>query len=238
MNCPPRLQPARGHLQALGPAWYVPAMPRGAATKTDRMMEDAMLAAAGDKERVKVLAVARAFKRSWIELAEALTGVYERNSWQRWGFDSFESYCSKELHLKKGTTSKLLGSYHFLETSAPRVIERSRREPNAPIPSLAAVDFVARAAERGAADDETMREIATKAFDEGFEAPRLARNYKKVAFPVDAAERDSQLRTQLTNAARRLATLIAEPQAPIPHEVAVAVEEALGQLLDSLDASG
>ena len=117
------------------------------------------------------------------------------------------------------------------------MIERSRREPGAPGPSLEAVDFVAKAAQRGACNRDELREIEDAAFDKGYDAPLLRRNYKKVAFPVDEADRDSQLRTNLANTARRLAALIAEPGAPIPHDVAVAVEEALGQLLDALDAT-
>jgi hypothetical protein len=215
-------------------------------TKTDRAMEDAMLAAAGDTERVEVISKARAFKRTWIELAEALTRVYDRESWTRWGYDSFEVYCRKELHIKKGTVHKLLGSYRFMAARAPKVIERSRRdmpgdapEPVATpmIPSLQAVDFVARAAERGAADGETMREMERAVFEEGAEAPLLSRRFKQVAFPVDAKEKREKLRGQLGNSARRLASLIAEPDAPVPHEVAIAVEEAIGQLLDALDAA-
>ncbi len=206
-----------------------------ATTKTDRVMEDAMLAAAGDKERVHVISVARTFKRSWIELAAALTTVFERDSWQRWGFDSFDVYCNKELHIKKNTVAKLLGSYRFLNSVAPKVIERVKREPSAPVPSIQAVDFVIKAAEKGAADKRTMREIQRAAFDEGVDAPRLSRRFKEVAFPVSDEERSDRTRQQLVNAARRLANLIAEPEAPVPHEVAIAVEEALGQLLESLE---
>lgn len=203
-------------------------------TKTDRVMEDAMLAAAGDKERVQVISVARTFKRSWLELAEALTNVHDRESWARWGFDSFDTYCRKELHLKKNTVAKLLGSFRFLNTAAPKVIERTRSEPAAPVPSLKAVDFVARAAERGAADKSTMREIQRAAFDEGADAPLLSRRFREVAFPVSDTERNDRLRQQLVAAARRLANLIAEPEAPVPHEIALTVEEALGQLLESI----
>lgn len=220
-------------------------MPRTqAVTKTDRAMEDAMLAAAGDSERVEVIAKARAFKRTWIELAEALTKVFDRESWKKWGYDNFETYCRKELHIKKGTVHKLLGSFRFLAARAPKVIERSRFEPandaepaTPMIPSLQAVDFVARAAERGAADGDTMREMERAVFEEGAEAPLLSRRFKEVAFPVDATEKREKLRGQLGNSARRLASLIAEPDAPVPHNVAIAVEEAIGQLLDALDAA-
>lgn len=203
-------------------------------TKTDRDMEDAMLAVADDPERVDVLDKARHFKATWIDLAEALTGVYERESWVRWGFDSFEDYCRKELHIKKGTVAKLLGSFRFMRGAAPKMLER-RMEPDYAIPSLQAVDFAARAHERGAADEDTLEEINRAVFEDGSDAGALSRRFKEVAFPVDDSERRDRLRTQLTNAARRLAGLIAEPDAPVPHNLAMAVEETLGQLLDALD---
>ncbi|HWN69302.1 MAG TPA: hypothetical protein VNM90_16795, partial [Haliangium sp.] len=177
----------------------------------------------------------RHFKRSWIELAEALCRVYEREAYVHWGFAGFEEYCRKELHLKKATVAKLLGSYRFLQARAPLVLERANTEPTAPVPSLQAVDFVARAAERGAADHDTLEEIERAAFEEGADAPLLSRRFKEVAFPVDEAARGDKLRHSLVGAARRLANLIAEPDAPVPHDVAVAVEESLGRLLDALD---
>jgi hypothetical protein len=209
----------------------------GVGTKTDREMEDTMLAVADDAERVEVLDKARHFKRSWIELGEALCRVYQREAWVHWGFAGFEEYCRKELHLKKATVAKLLGSYRFLQAQAPRLLERVSAEPATPVPSLQAVDFVARAAERGAADQDTLEEIQRAAFEEGADAPLLSRRFKEVAFPVDEAERGDKLRHSLVGAARRLANLIAEPDAPVPHEVAVAVEESLGRLLDALDVA-
>jgi hypothetical protein len=206
-------------------------------TKTDREMEDRMLSVASDPERVDALAKARAFKRTWIELADALAKVQDGNAWERWGFTSFDAYCRKELHLKPGTVQKLLGSYRFLETAAPRVIERARDEPRGAVPSLQAVDFVARAAERGAADRATMKEMQRVAFDEGADAPLLARRFKETAFPVDDDARKDRMRQQLVAAAKRLASLIAEPGVPIPKKVAVSVEESIGELLDALDAA-
>jgi hypothetical protein len=206
-------------------------------TKTDREMEDRMLAVAGDPERVDTLAKARAFKRTWIELADALAKVQDKQGWQRWGFDSFDAYCRKELHLKPGTVQKLLGSYRFLESAAPRVLERARTEPQRPVPSMQAVDFVARAAQRGAADRSVMKEMQRVAFDEGAEAPLLAKRYKEVAFPVDKDEKRDRDRQALIAAARRLASLISESDCPVPKKVAITVEEAVGSLLDALDAA-
>ncbi len=206
-----------------------------ARTKTDREMEARMEAVSGDPERVDVLAKARSFKRSWIDLAEALARTHDRESWSRWGFADFETYCRRELHITAATAQKLLGSYRFLRKSEPKVIERAARDPEAPIPSPQAVDFVARATERAAADDDTMTEIRRAAFDEGASAPSLSRRYKEVAFPVSDEERRSKVRQQITQAARRLADLLADADAPIPHEVAAATEEAIGDLLTALE---
>src|ERR1044071_438280 len=92
-------------------------------TKTDRQMEDRLLAVAGDPMRADTLAKARAFKRTWLELAEALTRVQAKGSFAEWGYPDFDSYCRKELHLRGSTVAKLLGSYRFLDTSPPRVLQ-------------------------------------------------------------------------------------------------------------------
>jgi hypothetical protein len=201
-------------------------------TKTDRQMEDRMHAVASDPVRADTLQKARAFKRTWLELAEALHKASDQKWWEKWGFSDFDAYCRKELHLRSNTVAKLLGSYRFLETSAPRVLERARTDHyEAPIPSLATVEFVKRATDEGSADDETLRTIHRVAFDEGAEAPVLARRFKEVAFPEADRERGDRLRTQIAQAARKLAALIAEEGSPVPKKLAITVEETIGELL-------
>jgi hypothetical protein len=203
-------------------------------TKTDRAMEDRMLAVADDPERADTLSKARAFKRTWLELAEALTRVQSHDKWRSWGFEDFESYCRKELHLRASTVAKLLGSYRFLESSAPRVLERSRRGEPSPVPSLGAVEFVAKATERGAADPETLETIQRVAFDEGADAPLLSRRFKEVAFPESDDDRADRARANIVAAARRLAALIAEESSPVPKKLAIRLEETLGEVLEAL----
>ena len=204
-------------------------------TKTDRAMEDRLLAVSGDPERADALAKARAFKRTWLELAEALARVQKHDGWRRWGFTDFDAYCRKELHLRSSTVEKLLGSFRFLESSAPKVLERARTMPEAPIPSMAAVDFVMKATDRGAADDETMQDMRRVAFEEGGESSLLTRKFKEVAFPEADGERDGRVRGQLTGAARRLSALIADEGVPVPKALAARVEEVLSELLAVLE---
>ena len=205
-------------------------------TKTDREMEDRMIAVTADPDRADTLAKARAFKRTWLELAEALTRCTDKRLWEKWGFSDFDAYCRKELHLKGSTVAKLLGSYRFLESSAPRVIERARTDHyESPIPSLATVDFVQKATERGKADEETLQTIHRVAFDEGAEAPVLKSKFGEVVFPVSANEKKEKLRAQITAAARRLSSLIAEDGAPVPKQLAIRIEEVVGDLLETLE---
>jgi hypothetical protein len=205
-------------------------------TKTDREMEDRMHAVASDPDRADTLQKARAFKRTWIELAEALSRAHDKRLWEKWGFSDFDAYCRKELHLRGSTVAKLLGSYRFLETTAPRVIERARTERDeAPIPSLPVVEFVQRATETGAADAETLRSIHRVAFDEGAETPVLNRQFGKLAFPQTDRERRDKLRGSIAQAARRLSSLVAEDGAPVPRQLAIKVEETIGELLEAIE---
>ncbi|MDB4955203.1 MAG: hypothetical protein JWO36_2772 [Myxococcales bacterium] len=205
-------------------------------TKTDRQMEDQMLAVASDPQRADTLAKARAFKRTWLELAEALSKVNDANSWQGWGYPDFDTYCRKELHLRSTTVGKLLNNYRFLETSAPRVIERAREDRyQSPIPSERTVEFVKKATERGSADAETIETIQRVAFDEGLEAPILARRFKDVAFPETDREKGEKLRGSIAQAARRLSALIAEKDSPVSKKLAIRVEELVGELLESIE---
>lgn len=205
-------------------------------TKTDRQMEDRMLAVASDPMRADTLQKARAFKRTWLELADALTKVQGSRAWEGWGFPDFDAYCRKELHLRSSTVAKLLGSYRFLETSAPRVIERAREDRfEAPIPSLPAVEFVQKASARGAADPETIETIKRVAFEEGVDAPLLAKQFKAIAFPETDSDRREKLRGNIAQAARRLSALIAEEGSPVPKKLAVQVEEVVGELLEAIE---
>ena len=211
-------------------------------SKTEELLEAAALAHADDPKRAHVIQRARTFKRSWIELAEALVTVRNERAYQKWGFKDFDHYCSKELHIRKSTAEKLCVSFGFLRANAPRLVDERRqaaegppdREPP-PVPTLQAVDFVARAQERGAADDAVMNEMRTAVFDQGMSAPSLTRKYREVAFPVSREEQQARARLQILAAARRLAALATEPETPLPGDLAERVEEIASEVIDTLD---
>lgn len=202
-------------------------------TRTEQALEAAMARFSGDPERVEALDRARRFKRCWIDLAEVLSRVREDQAFTRWGFASFEEYCTGELRLKRSTVDKLCMSYGFLRANAPK-LARAERDPDdpaeAPVPSWQAVDFVNRAEQRGAASPAVLTEMKREVFESGTPMPVLSKRYREVAFPVADGDRRDRTRGQIVVTARKLADLVAEPAAELPDGLAERIEHVLGEL--------
>jgi hypothetical protein len=199
-------------------------------TKAEAQIEDAIRVHAADPERVLVLERAKRFKRTWIELAEALVRVRDADAYRGWGYGSFDEYVTRELRLKRGTVDKLCASYGFLRANAPRLLRDAPDDIVRPVPSWQAVDYVARAEERGAAPPEVLGEMKRAVFDEGAPAPLLARRYREVAFPLDDDEKRAKLVAQIVATGRRLAELVAE--ADLPRGLGEKVEAVLGEVVE------
>jgi hypothetical protein len=208
-------------------------------TKTLVTMESAEREhASSDPERANIIACARRFKSSWIELAEALTRIKRGGQWGRWGYDSFDHYAKSELHLRQETIDKLTGSYLFLQKRAPGVLERDGLDSR--IPSYQAVDFLRRAEEADAAPKEALGEIHRLVLEEGAPLAAVTRQYKDVVFPVSAEDRKNRDAATLRSAASRLRDLLPETKAvpkKLAGEVAVTLERLLAVLGDGAEAA-
>ena len=201
-------------------------------TKTDQQLADAEPRASDDPERQELLRRTRAFKASWIELAEALADVRRDSTWKRWGHDSFESYTRRELKLRAATVDKLLGSFAFLRKRAPEVLERDGT--TMPIPTYQSVDFLRRASEEGEAPEETVDEIFHKVIDDAAPLGAVSRAYKDVVFPIPADERKNQDRAAVRNVAKRLHELLGDTKA-VPKALASEVRAAIERVLEVVD---
>ncbi len=65
--------------------------------------------------RSQVIQSARNFKESWKDLARSLHIVWEEKFYKEWGYDTFDRYTTKEIHIRKHTAMKLIHSYSFLQ---------------------------------------------------------------------------------------------------------------------------
>ena len=115
-------------------------------TNVDRALAELEEQHADDPERVEVVRRTRRFKSSWLQLGEALSEVKRGKTWEKWGYDTFETYAKVELKLRMDTVEKLTGSFMFLHKRAPEVLKRDPLESH--LPSYQAIDFLRRAEER------------------------------------------------------------------------------------------
>lgn len=105
------------------------------ATELERKGDDAL--------RLDLVQRARRFKRSWIDMAQALVHVRKTRAYARWGYKDLYAYAEEELQLKRATVDKLTGSYMTIEQHAPEVLARDGVAQE--IPNVDSVDYLARA---------------------------------------------------------------------------------------------
>src|SRR5262245_58286280 len=107
--------------------------------------------------RHTVLLAARRFKATWVELGKLLVQVRSQESFEGWGYPTFEAYCTKELHIRRTTAEKLVRSFSFLARHEPRAVANDDLAEKAP--ALEVVEVLASADERGHLSAEEYRSI-------------------------------------------------------------------------------
>lgn len=167
-----------------------------------------------DEERLHLVQCARRFKRSWIEMAEALARVRATKAYARWGYADLHEYATRELSIRPPTVDKLLLSYGAVERHAPQVLRRDGVAQD--IPSFDAVDYFARAL--GSANDadgdgperppEVIAELRHAVFDEGKPVAALRRQFNAVLNPRPEGAEDREDLQKARAAAHRLAMLL------------------------------
>ena len=180
-------------------------------------LAEALEAEGADELRVHVVRRAREFKRSWVMMAEALVEVRNRESYVGWGYEDFYSYCSLELQLKQATADKLTGSYIALKRHAPSVLKRDGL--NERIPTCDAVDYFAKALQKGPSNDaanertvaqDVVDELREAVFEEGTPVSELRKRFNPLFHPKpEGAEQMDAIR-RATATARRLQRMVEE----------------------------
>ena len=92
--------------------------------------------ASADQVRSQVLQSARNFKESWKDLARSLHIVWEEKFYKEWGYDTFDHYTAKEIHIRKHTAMKLIHSYSFLQKEEIQCLEHRDGTTKAITPAL------------------------------------------------------------------------------------------------------
>ena len=176
-------------------------------TAAERHIEELLRNLDPNSDRYRVLKVARQFKASWVDLGERLTAVKHKGAFREWGYDSFEAYCSKEIHIRRPTAEKLTLAYHFMTQEEPEL--QARYTEMRPVPDFRAVDLLRQAHADENFSTENYQELRRAVIDEERSLPTVRKRFQDLTLPQqNPAEEQSRLRGSALSTARRLAGLL------------------------------
>lgn len=201
------------------------------------------LAAQGaDPLRLEALESARLFKRSWVQMAEALLRVRQRRAYETWGYDDLYAYCDEELLIKRATVDKLTGSFTTIKRHAPAALAADGVEQ--PLPSLDSVSYFAQAVGdqplRGKAkrvDDapaEVVERLRQAVFEEQRPVSALRREFNDVLYAKSPQERALEAVQRARGQVERLSQALPEIEGLSSRRVAQ-VDRTLSELGEDLD---
>ena len=195
-------------------------------SKGSQHIEQLMRQLPPESERYQVLATAKQFKSSWVELGEWLAKVSNKKQFSEWGFTSFDDYCTKEIRIRRQTAEKLLLAFRFLERREPSLLERKEGRP---LPDYRSIDLLRKADEREHFSMEEYSELRQAVIEEERNHPSVAKQFREMTHSHQPEQKTlHQHRTALL-AAKRLATSLQEI-AEVPEELSQAVVQVIGFL--------
>jgi len=204
-------------------------------TRAEQMIEDLMRQLDPNSPRYHVLASARQFKSSWVDLGDKLTRVQRKQLYLDWGYDGFDDYCSKEIRIRRQTAQKLTQAFGYLEREAPEYLgdEPERKT----IADFRAVDLLRQAREEQDFNDEEFEQLRRAVLEEQRSLPTIRTRFNQVVrgheSPESAQHRSLAIALQ---AARRLRSALAEV-ADLAGELPAQLEEFETRLLRQLENS-
>lgn len=177
-------------------------MREAAKTKNELIIEQLMRELDPSSPRYLVLATARQFKSSWVELGEQLMQVKNQAEFQGWGYESFDDYCSKEIRIRKETARKLTLAYRYLEQEEPELISAERRMQ--PLPDYRAIDLLRQAREEQGFSDDEYAQLRESVIENERSLPTVQKQFREVAHMHHPPEIDplKEIRSALTTARR------------------------------------
>lgn len=174
--------------------------------KSIQRIEEQMDGLEPESLRYRVLDAARGFKSSWIELGQYLFTVYKDKLFRDWGYQTFETYCGKEIGIRQATALKLLKSYSFLETEEPEYVSKKSLDERKPdrIPSFESVNALRLAHANERISEDQYEELREDILEEGKEDAEVK---KKIQYILKTGPKKSSDPAEEKGAALKKLTL-------------------------------
>jgi len=195
-------------------------------TKGSQHIEQLMRQLPPESERYQVLATAKQFKSSWVELGEWLAKVSNNKQFSEWGFTSFEDYCTKEIRIRPQTAEKLLLAFRFLKHREPCLLERKEGRP---LPDYRSIDLLRKANEREHFSMEEYSELRQAVIEEERNHPSVAKRFRDMIHSHQPEQKMQHQHRNALLAAKRLATSLQE-MTEVPEELIQTVVQLIGFL--------
>ncbi len=195
-------------------------------SKGSQHIEQLMQQLPPESERYQVLATAKQFKSSWVELGEWLTKVSNNKRFSEWGFTSFEDYCTKEVRIRRQTVEKLLLAFRFLERKEPGLLHRKEGWP---LPDYRSVDLLRQADEEKQFSMEEYSELRQAVIEEERNHPSIAKRFRDMAHSHQPEQKTIHQHRNALMAAKRLSTSL-QGIPDVPEELTQAVGHLIGFL--------
>jgi len=143
-----------------------------------RRIEEKMAGLEDDSFRKHVLASAKDFKTSWIELGRALYTVWKDKLYKEWGYSNFQSYTAGEIGIRKQTAMKLVKSYYFLEKEEPQYLAKEylAQIQTQLVPSHENVDLLRLAKNKKELEEEDYLRVKEDIFQKGKDSRQVKRD--------------------------------------------------------------
>ena len=183
-----------------------------------------------ESERYRVLASAKQFKSSWVELGEWLARVSISNQFAEWGYTTFEEYCTREIRIRRQTAEKLLLVYRFLERREPGLLERKTGRL---LPDYRSIDLLRQAEEEQHFSMAEYGELRQSVIEEERSHPAVARQFRDLHHRNQPQEQALHQRRNALLAAKRLSSSL-DNVPGVPEDLSRAVK----QLIRLLEEAG
>ena len=148
-------------------------------TKTINEIEGVMEDLDPESLRFQILEAVRRFKGNWVELGRFVSVVEKQGAFRDWGFPTFDSYCTRELKLKKPTVLKLLKSFRFLKKEEPDFLSTALAGGDkAELPDYESVNILRQARTKQAIAGEDYDRLRSAVFEDEVPAREVGRQYR------------------------------------------------------------
>lgn len=203
-------------------------------SKGSQYIEQLMRQLSPESERYQILATAKQFKSSWIELGEWLARISRSSQFSEWGFTTFEDYCTREIRIRKNTAEKLLLAYRFLERREPELLESKQDRP---LPDYRCIDLLRQADEQEHFSMEEYSELRQAVVEQERNHQSVAKQFRDFSHSHKPEARETHQLRHALMAARRLATSL-QALPDVPEELSQGVQQLIGFLEETQENQG